>query len=172
MVELPPELTVTNKDKLTRQCHRYQEGWITGFAFYYLQCRYDENTNKVQILNGFKTNSSKEDPPILQWAIPGISNPRALITTGVFNVSIYDRSKKLLYYYNITDEPTVSMTAYRTPNSINYTRTTSENGKRSDYIWRIVASNYLTEGDQFVWTMPHPIVFSKNSTITTSSYWL
>lgn len=108
----------------------------------------------------------------MQWAIPGISNPRELITTGTFNVSIYDKSQKLLYFYNITDVPVVAMTEYRTPNAIDYTRSTYENGKPSNYSWRVVASNYLTAGDQFVWTMPHPIVFSPNSTILGTSYWL
>ena len=51
-------------------------------------------------MNGFKTNASASDPPILQWAIPGIQNPRAQITTSPFNVTIYDKSGKIFYFYN------------------------------------------------------------------------
>jgi hypothetical protein len=59
----------------------------------------------------------------------------------------------------------MTMTEYRTPESINYTRSSYENGVQSNFSWRIVASNYLTEGDQFIFTLPHPVIFSQNSQI-------
>lgn len=172
IVNLPSELKVEDTNKLTRACHRYQEGWFNGFAYNYIQCRYDSDKNTITVRNGFKTDSSAADPPILQWAIPGMTNPRAVMTTGTFNVTIYDESNKVLYFWNLTGTPTVTMSEFRTPDSINYTRSTEVNGQMSNYSWRIVASNYLTEGDQFVFTLPHPIVFSPNSTMIGQSYWL
>lgn len=113
VLQLPSELTVANRDELTRNCHRYQGSWLSGFAYSYLQCNYDPTTNTVKVLNGFKTNASAADPPILQWSIPGISNPRAVVTTGPFNVTIYDRTGKVLYFFNDTNAPTVTMTSFQ-----------------------------------------------------------
>ena len=62
-------------------------------------------------MNGFKTAASPEDPPTLQWSIPGISNPRAVISTNSFNVTVYDRSNQVLYVNNET-APIVTMTTY------------------------------------------------------------
>lgn len=172
IVELPPELSIGDKNKLTRGCHRYQEGYYQGFPYQYIQCRYDARNNRVRIDGGFQTNASAADPPTLQFVIPGFTNPRMIMSTGMFNITIYDYTTKVLYYFNQTRGPFVSMLSYRAPNSINYTRSTYENGQQANYTWRIVASNYLTEDDIFIFTLPSPIVFSPNTTMWGQSYWL
>jgi hypothetical protein len=168
---MPSELVIENANLLTRNCHRYQGSWFSGFPYSYLQCNYDADKNQVKIMNGFKTGASAEDPPMLQWSIPGISNPRSVITTGTFNVTIYDRSGKVLYINNETS-PAVTMESYQTPNSITYTRTSYVNGEPSNYTWRVLASNYLQAGDQLVWKLPWPIIFARNSSIIGDSYWV
>lgn len=113
IVELPPELRIGDKNKLTRGCHRYQGDYYSGFPYQYIQCRYDERNNQVRIDGGFKTNASAADPPTLKFVIPGFDNPRMISSTGMFNITIYDYTTKILYYFNQTQGPFVSMLSYR-----------------------------------------------------------
>jgi len=55
-----------------------------------LACEYNSTANTVKVMDGFKFGFSEADPPILTWKFGSLNNPRGLITTGMFNVTIYN----------------------------------------------------------------------------------
>lgn len=63
--------------------------------------------------------------------------------TGMFNVTIFDEKDRVLFYYNQTVGPIVSMEGLMKPGSVEFKRTSATNGQLSNYTWKIQPSNYL-----------------------------
>lgn len=59
-------------------------------------------------------------------------NPRGLITTGMFNVTIYNSNDKVLFQNINPVGPTVTMTLLPAPQSVTYTRNNYTNGQPFD----------------------------------------
>ena len=57
------------------------------------------------MLNG----ASEDNPPTLTWQVPYLLNPRGTVTSGMFNVTLYSLENEVLYYFNQTTGPTVTM---------------------------------------------------------------
>lgn len=80
-------------------------------------------------MGGFKTGPSVDNPPTLIFKIPFIKNPRSVITTSEFNVTIYSEDKQILYSLPYNESgPTVSMNGTGSPASIVLERSSQENG--------------------------------------------
>lgn len=68
-----------------------------GFSAIIFECDYFENNNTIKIYNGFKYEPSLFDPPTLRWEIDYLKNPRGLITSGMFNCTIYNKNLQVLF---------------------------------------------------------------------------
>ena len=176
VVDLPPEVGVPDSSALTRGC---PAGEVRGFRSDYITCSYStEPWRQVRINGGMRFGASELDPPVLEWEIPALRNPRSKTATSEFNVTIFDVTDVLLFYFNDTNGtggPTVVMTSYEAPAFIEYVRDSYANGGLVEYTWTIRPTNEIKEGDRLSFTMPSPVRFSDNTTCRgtgDSSSWL
>jgi len=164
-IALPDEITVSDSNRLNRGCG-FED--IEGFSSSSVYCYYVSSTHSVNVLGGFNAGDSSGNPPTLEFTIPYLKNPRSVTTTGYFNVTIYDYSDELLYYFNETlanmsTAPNVTMTGFSTPSDIEYTRTSEENGQITNYTFLVTAGNYYETGDVVFFTLPEGVRFTDNT---------
>lgn len=122
---------------------------ISGFSLDYILCQYSSEAGGIKIKDGFKFADTQGDPPTLRFTIPYLANPRSQVTSGMFNVTVFDANDAVLYRFNSTNGPTVTMTKYGEPYTITYGRTSTRNGVNGNYTWRIQPLSYLKNGDRF-----------------------
>lgn len=64
------------------------------------------------------------------------------------------------------------MNKYQTPNFIEYTRSSYENGAITNYTWQIETANQYRRGDKMKFTLPLGIRFTDNTEAVGTSFWL
>lgn len=64
------------------------------------------------------------------------------------------------------------MDGYQTPNFIEYTRSSYENGAITNYTWQIETANQYQNGDKLKFTLPYGIRFTDNTEAVGTSFWL
>lgn len=109
-----------------------QQANQNGFSNTVIGCRYDEQTNKVTIYDGFKLADSTQGPPQLKWYFDSMVNPRGLISSDMFNVTIYNANNKMLFQNINPVGPIVTMTLLPEPQSVTYSRNNFTNGQNFD----------------------------------------
>lgn len=62
------------------------------------------------------------------WYLDSMVNPRGLITTGMFNITMYNSNNKVLFQNINPIGPKVTMTLLPGPISVAYTRDNLTNG--------------------------------------------
>lgn len=78
----------------------------------------------------------------------------------------------MLYRFNSTAGPTVTMTKYGEPYKLQYERTSTQNGVTGNYSWVIQPLSYLSVGDKFQFTMPSPTRFTDKTRCFGTSFWI
>jgi len=61
----------------------------------------------------------------------------------MFNITIFDQFGTLLYVYNNSIGPNVTMVGVSTPNYLNYIRSSGTNGALNNYTFTFSLSNYI-----------------------------
>jgi hypothetical protein len=117
----------------------------------------------ISIKYGFYTSASAGNPPTLVFSIPALTNPRTLQTTGTFNVTIYDNNNQMLYRFNQSVGPTVTMKTANTPLSMYYERSSYLNGVTNNYSFKINPYSSIYNGDTFTFTLPSSVRFTSAS---------
>ena len=74
-VTIPPEVTVSDAGKLTRQCGQEKLSGFKGSP----ECTI-KGTKQIILRYGFSRGAS-DDPPTLVFSLPGLKNPRSLHQT-------------------------------------------------------------------------------------------
>lgn len=87
LINLPTEVSVTDTSLMARYCPSQT---VSGFSQPYVLCTYDTEAGGIKIKDGFKFADSQGDPPTLRFTVPQLTNPRSQVTSGTFNVTIYD----------------------------------------------------------------------------------
>jgi len=122
------------------------------------------STHTVTVLRGFESGPTDGNPPSLEFSIPYLRNPRSVSTSGTFNVTIFDYTGEILYFFNETlaneTAPTVSMVGYSAPNNLYLQRSTEQNGLVADYYIQLQSSNYIQESDIIWFKLPDGVRFS------------
>lgn len=87
LLEIPPEIKPHNVNDMLTYCVTQS---AIGFSSPTIECEYNPILNTVKI-KGFRVFPSDLDPPMLEWKLGYMVNPRGLITSGMFNVTIYNK---------------------------------------------------------------------------------
>lgn len=85
---------------------------------------------------------------------------------------MYNSAGDGLFYFNSSDGPSVAITAYPTPNTLAYTRSSYDNGKLTNYTWQIETANYYVDGDVMTFELPSGIRFTDATKAYGTSFWL
>jgi hypothetical protein len=83
----------------------------------------------------------------------------------MFNVTIFDGDNQMLYFFNNTVGPRVTMDGATNPESFEFEKTNSKNGGLSNYTFTIIPNNNIQEGDKIKLTMADPIQFTQETRI-------
>lgn len=168
-LQLPPEVIVTDRTRLSQSC---ANGVLKGFSHDTFSCAWDSSAKTIEISNGFKYDESAGFPPTLQWQIGFFENPRSMATTGMFNISMYDKVGKMVYEYNNTYGPNLTMSDVRQPAGVTLKRTSQQNGVMNNYTFQIKSNNYIEDGDILKFSIPSPVRFTDGSECWGVSYWM
>jgi hypothetical protein len=95
-VELPPQIKPSDIDEFKKSCY-LNDPYFNGFSYVRFTCEYNENNNTVFIIDGFKLEPTIYDPPTLKWTFDYLSNPRGLVTSDMFNCTIFNKDFKVLF---------------------------------------------------------------------------
>ena len=126
---------------MSRDCPSFDRK--DGFSNLQYTCSFMPEQNSVRISDGFSQNASFKDPPTLIFGIPQVTNPRSLLTTDMFNITIFDQYGSFLYVYNNSVGPNVTMKGVSTPNYLNYVRSSEVNGALNNYTFTFSLTNYI-----------------------------
>ena len=168
-IQLPPEVIVTDRTRMSQSC---ANGVVKGFSHDTFSCSWDRGAATIEINNGFKYDESAGFPPTLVWRIDYFENPRSMATTGMFNISMYDSNQKMLYEYNNTYGPNLTMSEVRNPASFSLKRTSRQNGVMNNYTFQLKSNNYIEDGDILKFSIPSPVRFTDDSECHGVSYWM
>jgi len=111
----------------------------------------------VTIKGGLDAGATEEDPPTFGFELQSLTNPRGLITSGMFNITIYTQDDDALFYFNDEWGPNVTMRDLAEPQSISYSRSSSQNGVTMNLTFDIRPTNYVEPGDFLMIDLPRPI---------------
>ena len=78
----------------------------------------------------------------------------------MFNVTMYDDKNAVLFVFNNTVGPRVTMQGFSAPSFIEYKRSSEVNGVEVQYDWIIKPSNFIEEGDHLRFYFPTPVRFT------------
>lgn len=106
------------------------------------------------------------------FQIDYLKNPRGLITSGMFNATVFTYDWKRLFNYNSIYGPNVTMYNVALPQNIGYNRSSVVNGERFNLTMDIYPTNYVNPGDYVVITLPRPIFFSDQTKCEGAGYWV
>jgi len=146
---------------------------VEGFSERYILCSYDEEKRAILVRNGFETSDSELDPPKLRFTIPFLRNPRAVTNeTGAFNVTIFNIDERILYVYNSSYGPNVSIYEVQPPERIEMERSSLVNGELHNMTFQITSNAEMYDGDRIAITVPVPLRFSVKSRMIGAGYWI
>jgi len=64
---------------------------FTGFTASAIVCAWDATLKQLKITGGMSARDSISDPPTFTWYLNYMTNPRGIATSGMFNVTIYNK---------------------------------------------------------------------------------
>jgi len=139
---------------------------ISGFTTNRINCKV--SGNKITIVQGFTflattamTDADTMVPPIIQFTIPALVNPRTSGITAAFGLQIFSELNKEIYTWDpkkaVTVNagsaegalvgPAVRMKTAATPQKVVIERGSQRNGVVTDFNFTVVTTNFLIEGD-------------------------
>lgn len=98
-------------------------------------------------------------------------NPRGLITSDMFNITIYNSNNKVLFQNIDPVGPNVTMTLLPAPQSVTYIRNNYTNGINYDLTFLIRPTNYIEVNDVMRLKIPRPLHFTDNTICRGDGYW-
>jgi hypothetical protein len=109
VITLPDEVSIYEERIIERDCS-YN---LAGFTASRINCKV--NGNKITVRSGFAysasttmTDNDAMVPPLLKFSLPAFWNPRTMVATGAFSLSVYSDSNDEIYSWNTTAGPTVN----------------------------------------------------------------
>jgi hypothetical protein len=123
-------------------------------------------------MNGMEFKQTDANPPVFKWDINYLKNPRGLVTSSFFNVTIYQSDGKPLYIFNQEYGANVTMSVLPKPRVFEYDRTSYTNGVPINITFNIKATNYLESYDKIIIRLPRPFGFTDSTKCVGESYYL
>lgn len=157
-IDLPDEVTITNDRYFEDSCGED----IEAFTNSVISCVVMNNLRTIQIKDGFlyeaSTNFTDTDglyfPPDLYFTLDGFKNPRETGYTSPWNITIYNDSDKVLYYWTTADAPTIRVSGVSGPQYIEPIYENRKNGDFSYIEFLVTTTGGLAEGDKIIIKLP------------------
>lgn len=157
-IDLPDEVTITNDRYFEDSCGEN----IEAFTNTVISCVVMNNLRTIQIKDGFlyeaSTNFTDSDglyfPPDLYFTLDGFKNPRETGYTSPWNITIYNDSDKVLYYWTTADAPTIRVSGVSGPQYIEPIYENRKNGAFSYIEFLVTTTGGLAEGDKIIIKLP------------------